>query len=96
VRKSWPAYRVDCVRPEKSKTELAKHRDRSIPLRVYECRVDRHTRHRVAWPDGCGNLFPHFSQLRYHEKAEGHAFVVRVESCGVGVRRKRIIFKSED
>lgn len=49
----------------------------------------------IALPEGCCDLFPDFSQLRYNHKAEGGAFDVLVESCGVGVQRKSITFKPE-
>ena len=44
---------------------------------------------------GCCDLFPDFSQLRYNQRAEGQAFDVLVESYGVSVQRKQIIFKPE-
>ena len=46
-------------------------------------------------PTCYGNLFPDFSRLSYNRNAEGHAFDVLVESCGVSVQRKTVTFKPD-
>lgn len=47
-----------------------------------------------AEPACFGNLFPDFSKLEHNRRAEGQAFDVLIESCGVGVQRKTIVFKA--